>query len=206
MKVQWDDLISNLQNHTTLWTLKITASRACCATVARTVVLLSWAVDRGRHWAELRLQGKHRRWWQGPSVAQVVLSLLRARTKLSSCWKHGCVFISDHLKIEWGDLLIHRYLLRIYILLGLPMKEWKRGESELSEWQHFTFRDWQNSCLPSVVRLDSPRDQRKGKACPTKFCSSKIPLSFFFSLLCLFNTQSRIVKPFTCSQSFQEFH
>ena len=48
------------------------------------------------------------------------------------------------------------------------MKEWKRGGTKLSEGQLFTFRDRQDSCLPSTARLDSPKDQGKGKVGPRK--------------------------------------
>ena len=57
---------------------------------------------------------------------------------------------------------------RIYIPLTLPLKEWIRGRTKLSEGQLFTFRDRQDSCLPSVARLDSPGDQGKGKVGPKK--------------------------------------
>ena len=56
----------------------------------------------------------------------------------------------------------------IYILLRLPMKEWNQGGTKLSEGQLFTFRDRQDSCLPSAARLDSPEDQGKGKVGPRK--------------------------------------
>ena len=56
----------------------------------------------------------------------------------------------------------------IYILLGLPMKEWKQGRTKISEGQLFTFRDRQDSCLPSAARLDSPGDQEKEKGGPRK--------------------------------------
>ena len=68
--------------------------------------------------------------------------------------------------VQWlnSDLVSFCHILKgIYILLGLPMKEWKRGGTKLSEGQLFTFRDQQDSCLPSVARLDSPGDQGKGK-------------------------------------------
>ena len=51
----------------------------------------------------------------------------------------------------------------IYIPLTLPLKERIRGRTKLSEGQLFTFRDRQDSCLPSAARLDSPGDQGKGK-------------------------------------------
>ena len=55
---------------------------------------------------------------------------------------------------------------RIYILTGLPMKEWNWGGNKLSEGQLFTFRDRQDNCLPSAARLDSTGDQGKGKVGP----------------------------------------
>ena len=63
------------------------------------------------------------------------------------------------------------------VLVGLPMKEWNQGGTKLSEGQLFTFRDRQDSCLPSAERLDSPGDQGKGLA-QRKFCSSKNTISF----------------------------
>ena len=48
------------------------------------------------------------------------------------------------------------------------MKEWNQGGTKLSNGQLFTFWDWQDSCLPSAARLDSPEDQRKGKVGPRK--------------------------------------
>ena len=54
------------------------------------------------------------------------------------------------------------------VLVGLPMKEWNQGGTKLSEGQLFTFRDRQDSCLPSVARLDSPGDKGKGKVGPKK--------------------------------------
>ena len=56
----------------------------------------------------------------------------------------------------------------IYILLGLPMKEWNWGGTKLSKGQLSTFQDRQDSCLPSAARLDSPGDQGKGKVGPKK--------------------------------------
>ena len=56
----------------------------------------------------------------------------------------------------------------IYIPLTLPLKERIRGRTKLSEGQLFTFRDRQDSCLPSAARLDSPGDQGKGKVGPKK--------------------------------------
>ena len=48
------------------------------------------------------------------------------------------------------------------------MKEWNHGGTTLSEGQRFPFRDQQDSCLPSVARLESPEDQGKGKVGPRK--------------------------------------
>ena len=48
------------------------------------------------------------------------------------------------------------------------MKEWNQGGTKLSEGQLFTFRDRQDSCLLSAVRLDIPEDQGKGKVGPRK--------------------------------------
>ena len=48
------------------------------------------------------------------------------------------------------------------------MKEWKREGTKLSERQFFSFRDQQDSCLPSVARLDSPGDKGKEKVGPKK--------------------------------------
>ena len=56
----------------------------------------------------------------------------------------------------------------IYIPLTLPLKERIRGKTKLSEGQLFTFRDGQDSCLPSEARLDSLGDQGKGKVGPKK--------------------------------------
>ena len=38
------------------------------------------------------------------------------------------------------------------VLVGLPMKEWNQGGTKLSEGQLFTFRDRQDSCLPSAEK------------------------------------------------------
>ena len=46
------------------------------------------------------------------------------------------------------------------------MKEWNQGGTKLFGGQLFTFRDRQDSCLPSTARLDSPEDQGKGKVLP----------------------------------------
>ena len=54
----------------------------------------------------------------------------------------------------------------IYIPLTLPLKECIQVRTKLSEGQLFTFRDRQDSCLPSAARLDSPEDQGKGKVLP----------------------------------------
>ena len=56
----------------------------------------------------------------------------------------------------------------IYIPLTLPLKECIQVRTKLSEGQLFTFRDRQDSCLPSAARLDSPEDQGKGKVGPRK--------------------------------------
>ena len=56
----------------------------------------------------------------------------------------------------------------IYIPLTLPLKECIQVRTKLSEGQLFTFRDQQDSCLPSAARLDSPEDQGKGKVGPRK--------------------------------------
>ena len=57
---------------------------------------------------------------------------------------------------------------QIYIPLTLPLKECIQVRTKLSEGQLFTFRDRQDSCLPSAARLDSPEDQGKGKVGPRK--------------------------------------
>ena len=64
---------------------------------------------------------------------------------------------------QWGD-----NFKRIYIPLTLPLKECIQVRTKLSEGQLFTFRDRQDSCLPSAARLDSPEDQGKGKVGPRK--------------------------------------
>ena len=56
----------------------------------------------------------------------------------------------------------------IYIPLSLPLKEWIRVRTKLVAGELFTFRDRQDSCLPSAARLDSPEDQGKGKVGPRK--------------------------------------
>ena len=66
-------------------------------------------------------------------------------------------FSSNHHE-TWG----------IYIPLTLPLKECIQVRTKLSEGQLFTFRDRQDSCLPSAARLDSPEDQGKGKVGPRK--------------------------------------
>ena len=68
------------------------------------------------------------------------------------------VFLPTYAQIALG----------IYIPLTLPLKERIRGRTKLSEGQLFTFRDRQDSCLPSAARLDSPGDQGKGKVGPKK--------------------------------------
>ena len=56
----------------------------------------------------------------------------------------------------------------IYIPLTLPLKECIQVRTKLSEGQLFTFRDRQDSCLPSAARLDIADDQGKGKVGPRK--------------------------------------
>ena len=86
-------------------------------------------------------------------------------------------FQSDPIQVY---LLVEGYILQdsldnrnktkeyMYIPLTLPLKERIRGRTKLSEGQLFTFRDRQDSCLPSAARLDSPGDQGKGKVGPKK--------------------------------------
>ena len=71
----------------------------------------------------------------------------------------------------WKKLTMQTFLeisTRIYIPLTLPLKECIQVRTKLSEGQLFTFRDRQDSCLPSAARLDSPEDQGKGKVGPRK--------------------------------------
>ena len=70
--------------------------------------------------------------------------------------------------ISKDELFFFSYRERIYIPLTLPLKECIQVRTKLSEGQLFTFRDRQDSCLPSAARLDSPEDQGKGKVGPRK--------------------------------------
>ena len=81
--------------------------------------------------------------------------------------------ITLHFKSYFFSLLITVFILfpygvRIYIPLSLPLKEWIRVRTKLVAGELFTFRDRQDSCLPSAARLDSPGDQGKGKVSPRK--------------------------------------
>ena len=82
----------------------------------------------------------------------------------------------------------------IYILIGLPMKEWNWGGTKLSEGQLFTFRDRQDSCLPRAARLDSPGDQGKGKVGPN------------VRMLCtLFSTECKVTKTILAPKTQKSF-
>ena len=80
------------------------------------------------------------------------------------------ILVQKNIRPKMNKRTVHNLniLVGIYIPLTLPLKECIQVRTKLSEGQLFTFRDRQDSCLPSAARLDSPEDQGKGKVGPRK--------------------------------------